>query len=121
MKLQDIKIGIINNLAVKNRHTLEVDSVLEGNSYFGLCIFVGVARMFNFSIEEIQEYLREPLDHIEFLEEKFLNILNSYFNTKDPSVTTKGFYTKTNLILNHIRLEHRKTVTLADIIKDKIK
>jgi len=121
MELQDIKKGIINNLAVKNKHTLEVDSVLEGNSYFGLCIFVGVSRMFNFSLEEIQDFLREPMDHIEFLEEKFLNILGSYFNTKDPSLTTKGFYTKTNLILNHIRIEHRKTITLADIIKEKIK
>ena len=121
MKLEDIKIGIIHNLAVKNKHTLEVDSVLEGNSYFGLCIFVGVARMFNFSLEEIQDNLRETMDHIEFLEEKFLNILGTYFSTKQPSLTTKGFYTKTNLILNHIRLEHRKTVSLADIIKDKIK
>lgn len=121
MQLEDIKIGIIHNLAVKNKHTLEVDSVLEGNSYFGLCIFVGVARMFNFSLEEIQDYLREPMDHIEFLEEKFLNILGTYFSTKQPSLTTKGFYTKTNLILNHIKLEHRKTVSLADIIKDKIK
>lgn len=121
MQLEDIKIGIIHNLAVKNKHSLEVDSVLEGNSYFGLCIFVGVARMFNFSLEEIQDYLREPMDHIEFLEEKFLNILGTYFSTKQPSLTTKGFYTKTNLILNHIKLEHRKTVSLADIIKDKIK
>tara|TARA_B100000780_G_scaffold231386_1_gene171185 strand:- start:462 stop:827 length:366 start_codon:yes stop_codon:yes gene_type:complete len=121
MKLRDIKIGILKNLAVRNQHTLEVDPVLEGNSYFGLCIFVGVARMFNFSLEEIEEYLREPMDHIEFLEEKFLSILGTYFSTKEPSLTTKGFYTKTNLILNHIRLEHKKTVSLADIIKEKIK
>tara|TARA_B100000795_G_C22405367_1_gene288746 strand:+ start:111 stop:476 length:366 start_codon:yes stop_codon:yes gene_type:complete len=121
MTLLDIKKGIIRNLAVKNPHTLEVDPVLEGNSYFGLCIFVGVSRMFNFSLEEIQDFLREPMDHCEFLEEKFLSILGTYFNTKKPSLTTKGFYTKTNLILNFIRLEHRKTVSLADIIKEKIK
>ena len=121
MNLLDIRKGILNNLAVKNKHTLDVDPVLEGNSYFGQCIFVGVSRMFNFSKEEIQEFLYEPMDHIEFLEEKFLSILDTYFNTKEPSLTTKGFYTKTNLILNHIRLEHRKTVSLADIIKEKIK
>ena len=121
MKLNDIKKGILKNLAVKNHHSLEVDPVLEGNSYFGLCIFVGVSRMFNFSMEEIQEFLHEPMDHIEFLEGKFLSILGNYFNTKTPSLTTKGFYTKTNLILNHIRNEHQLKVSLADIIKDKIK
>tara|TARA_B100000780_G_scaffold223130_1_gene162230 strand:- start:2131 stop:2496 length:366 start_codon:yes stop_codon:yes gene_type:complete len=121
MELSDIKKGILNNLAVRNQYTLEVDPVLEGNSYFGLCIFVGVARMFNFSLEEIQDYLRQDMEHVKFLEGKFLSILDSYFNTKDPSLTTKGFYTKTNLILNHIRLEHKKIVSLADIIKEKIK
>lgn len=121
MKLLDIKKGILHNLAVRNQHTLEVDPVLEGNSYFGLCIFVGVSRMFNFSKTEIQEFLSEPMDHVEFLEEKFLSILDNYFNTKDPSVTTRGFFVKTNLILNHIRLEHQKSVSLKDIIKEKIK
>ena len=60
MELRDIKKGILNNLAVKNPHTLEVDPVLEGNSYFGLCIFVGVSRMFNFSLAEITDFLNEP-------------------------------------------------------------
>lgn len=121
MKLSDIRKGILNNLAVKNRHTLEVDSVIEGNSYFGTCIFVGVARMYNFSEEEVSQSLSENLHHIKFLEDKFLTILDDYFNTKDPSTTAKAFFIKTNLILNHIRIEHGKTISLAEIIKEKIK
>lgn len=121
MTLEDIKKGIVKNLTVKNPHTLEVNAVIEGNSYFGACIFVGVARIYNFDYKEIQEYLSEDEDHIMFLEDKFLNILSDYFNTKEPSITTKGFFTKTNLILNHIRIEFKKTISLADIIKDKIK
>ena len=62
MNLLDIREGILNNLAVKNKHTLDVDPVLEGNSYFGQCIFVGVSRMFNFSKEEIQQFLYEPMN-----------------------------------------------------------
>jgi hypothetical protein len=121
MELKDIKKGITRNLAVKNPHTLEVNAVIEGNSYFGTCIFVGVSRLYNFSIEEITNFLSEDKEHVEFLEEKFLSILGDYFNTKDPSTTTKGFFTKTNLILNHIRIEHSKTISLAEIIKEKIK
>ena len=121
MKLTDIRKGILNNLAVKNRHTLEVDSVIEGNSYFGVCIFVGISRMFNFSEKEIAEFLSEDLHHIKFLEDKFLTILDDYFNTKAPSTTAKAFFVKTNLLLNHIRIEHSKTISLAEIIKEKIK
>lgn len=121
MKLADIKKGILKNLAVKNPHTLEVSAVIEGNSYFGACIFVGIGRMYNFSVQELAEELSESKDHIDFLEEKFLNILNDYFSTKDPSATTKGFFVKTNLILNYIRINYSKTVSLDEIIKDKIK
>lgn len=121
MELKDIKKGILKNLAVKNPHTLEVNAVIEGNSYFGSCIFVGLARIYNFSVNEIQEFLSEDAEHIKFLEEKFLSILGDYFNTKTPSTTTKGFFTKTNLILNHIRIEHSKTISLAEIIKEHIK
>jgi hypothetical protein len=121
MELKDIKKGILHNLAVKNRHTLEVDSVIEGNSYFGVCIFIGISKMFNFSSQKIADFLSEDLDHVEFLEEKFLSILDDYFNKKEPSTTAKAFYIKTNLLLNHIRIEHSKTISLAEIIKDKIK
>jgi len=121
MKLNDIKKGILNNLAVKNRHTLEVDSVIEGNSYFGVCIFVGISRMFNFSAQEISDFLSEDLHHVKFMEDKFITILDDYFNSKEPSATSKAFSVKTNLLLNHIRIEHSKTVSLAEIIKEKIK
>lgn len=121
MKLIDIKKGILKNLAVKNPHTLEVSAVIEGNSYFGACIFVGIGRMYNFSVGELAEELSETKEHVEFLEEKFISILGDYFTTKEPSTTTKGFFIKTNLILNHIRINHSKTISLDEIIKDKIK
>lgn len=121
MKLTDIKRGILKNLAVRNTHTLEVNPVIEGNSYFGACIFVGVGKMYNFSTTELAEELSETEEHVEFLEEKFINILGDYFTTKDPSITTKGFFVKTNLILNHLRINYNKTVSLDEIIKDKIK
>lgn len=55
------------------------------------------------------------------MEDKFITILDDYFNSKEPSATSKAFSVKTNLLLNHIRIEHSKTVSLAEIIKEKIK
>lgn len=121
MELDNIRKGILKNLAVKNPHTLEVNAVIEGNSYFGVCIFVGISLMFGHSHKVIGEYLSEDKEHINFLEEKFLSILGDYFNTKDPSTTTKGFYTKTSLVLNYINNNYGKQISLADVIKDKIK
>ena len=46
MELKNIREGILKNMAVKNRWNLEVDQVIEGNSYFGQCIFIGVASMY---------------------------------------------------------------------------
>jgi len=121
MELNSIKKGIIKNLAVRNRHTLEVDAVIEGNSYFGLCIFVGISLMFGHSEKYIAEYLSEDVKHIRFLEEKFLSFLGDYFNSKNPSTTTKSFYTKTSLVLNFINNNYGKKISLAEVIKDKIK
>lgn len=121
MTLDNIKKGIVCNLAVRNPHTLEVNPVIEGNSYFGVCIFTGISRMYGFTIEEISEYLSEAPSDIEFMEKKFLTILDEYYNTKEPGVTAKGFNTKTSLILNYIMHNYGKTVSLAEIIKDNIK
>jgi hypothetical protein len=121
MDLSKIRKGILKNLAVKNPHTLEVNSVIEGNSYFGLCIFIGLGLMFGHSHKTIAEYLSEDVDHVKFLEEKFISILSDYFNTKKPTTTAKGFYTKTSLVLNFINNNYGKKVSLAEVIKDKIK
>ena len=121
MKIEAIKKGVMNNLSVKNPLTLEVKPSIEGNSYFGVCIFVGVARMFNFSHGEINEMLTDDMENVLFMEEKFLQILGDYFHSKNPSETEKALFTKTNLVLNHIKLNHGKTVSLAQIIKDKIR
>tara|TARA_R110002050_G_scaffold150400_6_gene277122 strand:- start:762 stop:1127 length:366 start_codon:yes stop_codon:yes gene_type:complete len=121
MTLENIRQGILSNLAVRNRFTLEVDPVIEGNSYFGVCIFVGVALMHNFTIESIQEFLSEDKENILFMESKFLSIMDEYFNTKDPGDTAKGFHIKTSLILNYIKHNYGKTVSLAEIIKNQIK
>lgn len=121
MELDNIKKGILKNLAVKNPHTLEVSAVIEGNSYFGECIFVGISLMFGHSHDLVGKYLSIDQDRVEFLEKKFLDILGEYFETKDPSATTNGFYTKSSLVLNFIKYEYGKTISLAEVIKDKIK
>jgi len=121
MTIDNIKTGILKNLAVKNPHTLEVDKSIEGNSYFGVCIFVGICRMFDFSIDQITEYLSEDEEAVIFMEEKFRSILNEYFNSKDNTATTKGFGIKTNLILNYIKNNYGKTVPLSEIIKNDIR
>ncbi len=121
MKLDNIRKGILHNLAVKNRHTLEVSKSIEGNSYFGQCIFVGISRMFDFSVEEISDYLSLDIESVEFHDQKFRSLLDIYFNQQDPGDTIKNFHTKTSLILNHIKLNYGKVVSLGEIIKDNIK
>jgi len=121
MKLSDIKKGIIANLAVRNPHTLEVNSVIEGNSYFGLCIFTGVSLMFGHTIDDIAEYQSDDKENIEFMEKKFIQIMDEFYNTKEPGVTAIGFHTKTSLILNFIKHNYGKTISLAEIIKENIK
>ena len=120
MELKNIKEGIIKNMAVKNSWNLEVDQVIEGNSYFGLCIFIGVASMYGFSDQSVKDFLSIDREEREFMEEKFLRILGDSFDTKNDSVTAKRFQTKVNLILNYIRHEFKKTVNLKDIIQNKI-
>ena len=120
MTLENIKKGVIANLAVRNKYTLEVDKTIEGNSYFGVCIFVGISRMFDYSLNEIQEHLSEDLETVKFMEEKFRIILNDYFNGEKGD-TSKNFHTKTSLILNFIKNNYGKKVSLAEIIKDQIK
>lgn len=121
MELESIRSGIVANLAVKNPHTLEVNQVIEGNSYFGVCIFTGVALMYGYSSEDIAEFLSDDLSNVEFMEGKFLSIMDEFYNTKDPGVTAKGFHTKTSLVMNYIKNKHGKTVSLAEIIKEHIK
>lgn len=121
MTLDNIKKGILSNLAVKNRYTLEVNHVIEGNSYFGVCIFVGVSAMFGFEDSEVEDYLSIDSSERDFMHAKFLDIIEQYYSNKEGSTTAKRFHTKVNLILNHLYTITRKKVTLADIIKDKIK
>lgn len=120
MELRNIREGIEKNMAVKNRWNLEVDQVIEGNSYFGVCIFVGVASMYGFSKAEVKEFLSIDTEERDFMEEKFIRILKDSFDKNNDSVTAKRFQTKVNLILNFIRHEYRKTVSLKDIIANKI-
>ena len=121
MELENIKRGILANLAVKNPHTLEVNQVIEGNSYFGVCIFTGIALMYGHSKEDIADFISEDISNIEFMEGKFLSIMDEFYNTKDPRVTAKGFHTKTSLVMNYIKNRHGKAVSLAEIIKEHIK
>ena len=107
-------------MAINNPHTLETDQLIEGNTYFGVCVFVGVAGLFLFSNEEVQESVSITAKERDFMEKKFRKICEEYFSTNYPSVTTKRFGTKVNLVLNYLRLVHRKRVSLADIIKEKI-
>ena len=56
------------------------------------------------------------------MQNKFLKYLTDYFeDEKSPNTTAKRFYTKVNLILNGVKINHNKVLTLADIIKDNIK
>lgn len=119
MDLKTIKKAIISNLAVKNPHTLEVDHVIEGNSYFGMCIFIGVGLMYGNKEEEIELILNIGPEEREFYHKKFLLFLNEYYNETE-STTTKRFGTKVNLILNYIKNHGGKQISLAEIIKDNI-
>ena len=121
MTIENIKKGILKNLAIKNPYTLEVDKSIEGNSYFGVCIFVGICRMFDFSIKVITSHLSEDEEAVVFMEEKFRSILHEFFNSDSPTATTKAFATKTNLILNHIKLNYGKVLPLSEIINSEIK
>lgn len=121
MKLDNIRKGILHNLAVKNRHTLEVSKSIEGNSYFGQCIFVGISRMFDFSTENIADYLSVDLETVDFYDQKFRSLLDTYFNTDNPGDTIKNFHTKTSLVLNHIKINYGKVVSLGEIINKNIK
>ena len=122
MELRDIRYVICSNMAVKNIHTLDVNQTIEGNSYFGVCIFIGIAKMFGFENEEVEEFISIDSDERIFMENKFLRYLKDYFdNEPNANTTSKRFYTKVNLILNGIKLNHNKMVSLADIIKDNIR
>tara|TARA_Y100000114_G_C11687634_1_gene291907 strand:- start:120 stop:488 length:369 start_codon:yes stop_codon:yes gene_type:complete len=122
MDLKDIRSVICCNMAVKNIHTLEVNQTIEGNSYFGVCIFIGLAKMFGFEDTEIEDFVSVDAEEREFMQNKFLKYLTDYFeDEKSPNTTAKRFYTKVNLILNGVKINHNKVVTLADIIKDNIK
>ena len=120
MELKNIREGILKNMAVKNRWNLEVDQVIEGNSYFGQCIFIGVASMYGFNNQSVKDFLSISTDERDFMEDKFLRILQDSFDKKNNSVTAKRFQVKVNLILNYIRHEFKKTVNLKDIIQNKI-
>ena len=120
MELKNIREGIIKNMAIKNKWTLEVDQVIEGNSYFGVCVFVGVASMYDFDPVEVRTFLSIEEEERSFMESKFIKILKDSFDKKNDSVTAKRFQTKVNLILNYIRNEFRKTISLRDIIENKI-
>tara|TARA_R110002049_G_scaffold186687_1_gene354955 strand:+ start:263 stop:625 length:363 start_codon:yes stop_codon:yes gene_type:complete len=120
MELENIREGIVKNMAVKNKWNLDVDQVIEGNSYFGICIFIGVASMYGFKEQSVKDFLSISMEERDFMEDKFIRILKDSFDKNNDSVTAKRFQTKVNLILNYIRNEFRKTVSLKDIIENKV-
>tara|TARA_R100000458_G_C8196031_1_gene188122 strand:+ start:252 stop:614 length:363 start_codon:yes stop_codon:yes gene_type:complete len=120
MEIRDIQDAIIKNMAVKNRHTLEVNAVIEGNSYFGVCIFIGVAAMFQLEDEEVRKFLSIDENERIFMEQKFLSNLKDGFEYDVPGTTSKRFVTKVQLILNSLKHAGKGRINLVDIIKDKI-